>query len=53
MLMRLDMSGILHFLHNIPEDMSEHILFDTYVAKVDFNKKHFNQIYQKLSQKKQ
>ena len=53
MLMRLDMSGILHFLHNIPEDMSEHILFDTYVAKVDFNKKHFNKIYQKLSQKKQ
>ena len=52
MLMRLDMAGILSFLHNIPEDMNEHILFDTFVSKIDFSKKHFDRIHKKVQEKK-
>jgi hypothetical protein len=48
MLMRLDMAGILHFLHNIPDDLNEHVLFDTFVAKVDITSKHFAKMSKKV-----
>jgi hypothetical protein len=48
MLLRLDMGGILQFLHNIPDDMNEHVLFDAFVAKVDFSKHHFDKIHKKI-----
>ena len=52
MLMRLDMGGILHFLHNIPEDMNEQLLFDTYVAKIDITSRHFKQLNKKVRLRK-
>ena len=48
MLLRLDMSGVLHFLHNIPEDMNEHMLFDTFVAKIDYSSKYLIKIQKKV-----